>query len=70
MARNLESAFHAVQSAHRLSGEWFDIAPRACMAILMLGLGTMLNTRYGLEPDLVNEVLATSRNEYQGGALQ
>lgn len=71
-ARSLERAFHAVQSASRLSGEWFSIAPNKCMVILMLGLGTMLNKRYGLEPALIDEVIAFSRVDHlndQAGAL-
>lgn len=73
-ARNLECSFHAVQSASRLSGEWFDIPPNKCMAILMLGLGVMLNKHYGLEPALVDEVLAFSRVDHlpntQPGAFE
>lgn len=65
-ARNLEASFHAVQKDKRLSGEWFDIPPNTCMVLLMLGLGVMLNHRYGLEPSLVNEVIAFSRNDYAG----
>lgn len=61
IARQLEIAFHATQAKFRLSGEWFDIPPNKCMAILMIGLGVMLNLRCGMDPDQVNEALATSR---------
>lgn len=68
IARALEASFHATQSKSRLSGEWFDIAPKTSMAILMIGMGVMLNVRAGLAPHEVNEVLAASRNGHAQGA--
>lgn len=66
IARELEKAFHDVMSEHRLSGEWFDLTPKACMACLTIALGTLLNIRCGMEPEEVNRILAQSRNESRG----
>lgn len=66
LARALEVSFHETRSERRLSGEWFDIRPGECMAILMIGLGVMLNVRCRLEPWQVDYALKVSRSHSQG----
>ena len=68
IARALEASFHDVESKLRLSGEWFDLSPKACMAILWIGLGVLLNVQCGFEPHEVDAVLAKSRNDFSVGA--
>lgn len=60
IARELEAAFHATQRDTRISGEWFDLAPKKCMAILHIGLGVLLNLRGKFSPPEVDEILAIS----------
>lgn len=66
MARALEAAFHETQEDSRLSGEWFDLTPAQCMAILHIGLGVMLNVRVGMEPHEVDRMLYRSCTDYTG----
>lgn len=64
-ARALEAAFHHTQSKSRLIGEWFAVSPVVAMTILTIGLGTMLNVTFGMEPAEVDEVLARARNDHR-----
>lgn len=66
IARALEASFHETQDKSRLSGEWFDLTPKQCMAILMIGLGVMLNVRCGMEPEDVDKMLVRSCTDYSG----
>jgi hypothetical protein len=66
IARALEVAFHTTQAESRLAGEWFDLTPRQCMALLLIGLGVMLNVRCGMEPEEVDRTLLRSCNDFSG----
>lgn len=63
-AKDLESAFHRTQAPSRLSGEWFNLTPRQCMAVLKIGLGSMLNIVGGFEPHEVDTLLVESETRY------
>lgn len=64
MARYLERAFHEVQHRERLSGEWFDLSPKACMILLMFGLGAALDVHTDMSQQEIDEILKTARVEH------
>lgn len=64
IARVIEDSFHQVMAADRLSGEWFDMPPKRCMALLLFALGTALNAHTNFTSDEINEIISMSRFDY------
>lgn len=64
IARVLENSFHVVQAKDRLNGEWFNLSPKACMAILHIGLGVALDAHTDFTGPEIDEILKRSRHEY------
>lgn len=63
IALALETAFHEVMADHRLSGEWFNLAPERASVAMRINLEMALRVHTGLPDDEIQQMMDLSYEE-------